>query len=177
MPLTSLCSFAVDGLADPEDCKRAIDKLWTFIWTDTACYRNSESSELREKQERILNPLLDWVDSKWGVRLVTTRLVEPLKHDSGEIDVFKQESIKGLSQYQLAALDALVKSTKSYVIPMAFLHGHITAEETYIASRIEEDLQVLKWGEVEGGHDLDQAYTKVKIYSASLLMQLLEDRD
>ena len=41
-------------------------------------------------------------------------------------------------------------------------------------SRLEDNLQLKDWGYVEGGHDIDEADTKIRILAASVFMGLLK---
>ncbi|KAK1359434.1 ATP synthase mitochondrial F1 complex assembly factor 2 [Heracleum sosnowskyi] len=60
----------------------------------------------------------------------------------------------------------------SLIIAIGLFRGKLQIEEAIELIRLEEDLQVDRWGLVEGGHDLDVADLKVQIASAVVFLGL-----
>jgi ATP synthase F1 complex assembly factor 2 len=172
MPLFSLTSSAIDGFSDPviRENNKAI--LHNYICTDTACYRSPSLNRLAERQDRVLNPLLDWVESEFGAKLNTTYTFEPVQHPEESIQILKDQ-LDTMDCWDLAVFDSLTKITKSYVIALATVKGKLSAQQAFINSRVEEELQIQTWGEVEGGHDIDSSYTKVKVFAATVFQRLI----
>lgn len=64
---------------------------------------------------------------------------------------------KELDPIALACLFHMATHCKSTAIALCTLYGHIPIEEAVLASRVDENFQVSKWGAVDGAHDLDEA--------------------
>ncbi|PPS10120.1 hypothetical protein GOBAR_AA10517 [Gossypium barbadense] len=80
--------------------------------------------------------------------------------------------LKKTDDCELAAIDALAAAAHSLVIALGIFRGKLQIEEAIELIRLEEDLQVDKWGLVEGGHDVDIADLKVQISSATVFLGL-----
>lgn len=173
MPLTSLCTVAFEGFLYENDTKPKLDKLSEYFWTDSACYRSPEEAALKDKQDRILSPVLRWLEDKYNVEeIFTTSETIRLAH-SEETAKTLLSQMERMDCWELSIMDSLVKLSKSYLLGLAFVDGHLSAESFYIAARLEEDHQILRWGEVQGGHDIDIAHAKTRIHGASSLLALL----
>jgi ATP synthase F1 complex assembly factor 2 len=59
------------------------------------------------------------------------------------------------------------------VIALSALYGKISLDETVEAVRLEEHFQIGEWGMVEGGHDIDLADVKVRVFAPVVFMQLV----
>lgn len=80
----------------------------------------------------------------------------------------------GLDNWQLIAAEQLTVTCKSMLLMTAVLKGRLDAKQAIDASRLEEDYQLEEWGAVEAGHDLDIADINIRVFSPSLLLQLLK---
>ena len=56
----------------------------------------------------------------------------------------------------------------------SWLQKGLPVQEAIRLARLEDELQLQDWGYVEGGHDIDESDTKVRILAASVFMRLLE---
>jgi len=63
-----------------------------------------------------------------------------------------------------------VYSTKSFIIALALVKGRITAEEAGLASRVEVQSQINRWGEVEDTHDVDYRDIRHQLATVMLLV-------
>lgn len=170
MPLMHLTSSAVDGFTGEARSKN-INDVCNYLATDTVCFR-ADLIKLREKQDLVLDPLIDWVEQRFDVQLGKSYGLDPPEHSPNAHPMLLQELDK-MDPWVLAVFDSLVKVTKSFVIPLALVHNRLNAKQVYIAGRIEEDFNILNWGEVEGGHDLDLHFTKFKTYAATSFLKML----
>lgn len=110
---------------------------------------------------------------RFGVQLGLSYNTQIPRHSEKAEEVLIAELDK-MDPWGLAIFDTLAKVSKSFVIPLAFLHGRISSKQVYIAGRLEEDHNVLEWGEVEGGHDLDLHFARFKTYAATSFFRMLE---
>ena len=61
------------------------------------------------------------------------------------------------------------------MIIMYFEYRKLSCNDVIVMSRLEEEFQCEIWGIVEGGHDLDRLHNKIRISSAYLFHQLLNE--
>ncbi|RVW68970.1 hypothetical protein CK203_058554 [Vitis vinifera] len=104
-----------------------------------------------ERQVEKIDPLLQWEDG----------LVNAIEN-----------LLKKTDDCELAAIDAIASAAHSLTIAIGIFRGKLQIEEAIELIRLEEDLQVDKWGLVEGGHDVDVADLKVQISSAAAFLGL-----
>lgn len=57
----------------------------------------------------------------------------------------------GLDPFRLTAFEQLTATCKSVVIAAAVLEEHLTPQQAFQASRLEEDAQIEEWGMVGVG--------------------------
>ena len=84
-----------------------------------------------------------------------------------------QRAVSSLSAWELTAVNSAVGSTCSLVVALALACRHISIDTAFAAARLDEEHQLEHWGLVEGGHDLDRAYLRVRLASASTFLHLL----
>lgn len=60
-----------------------------------------------------------------------------------------------------SAFERAVHSTKSFVIGLALIEGHLTVEQASDASRVEVLSQIARWGEVEDSTFLPSAFDRL----------------
>jgi hypothetical protein len=63
-------------------------------------------------------------------------------------------------------------ATKSTVISLALLHGHISVEQAFAAGRVEEEYQIEVNGFVEDGHDTSRIQNRIQLGAAGTLLWL-----
>ena len=61
------------------------------------------------------------------------------------------------------------------MIIMYFEYRKLSCNDVIVMSRLEEEFQCEIWGIVEGGHELDRLHNKIRISSAYLFHQLLNE--
>lgn len=146
MPLMRLMSTAIDRVAP----QRAImiDELLKYADTDLLCYRADHPAVLHERQEKIWQPVLDWLAAKHGAHLSVVKGVVPLEQPSEAVAALR-EAVEGLSDLALTAFQAAAAITSSLALSLAFVQGRLTAEETFAAAQLDETYQIEMWGEDE----------------------------
>ncbi|CAM6102752.1 unnamed protein product [Calypogeia fissa] len=170
MPLMKLASISIDQV--PKDRERIIVTLLKYCHTDALCCRASPDSVLYDKQAKHWDPLLEWVEAEIGARpVVSSSIFGPSQPE----DVVRglEKCLRGLNDWELAAIDSLAGSARSIVVALAIARNKLTIEEAIEVIRVEENHQVDDWGYVEGGHDIDEADIRVRIAAASVFLRLL----
>ena len=57
-------------------------------------------------------------------------------------------------------MERVTFTTKSFIIALALVHGHITAEQAALASQVEVASQIERWGEVEDCTYITSSYIR-----------------
>ncbi|KAJ8611169.1 hypothetical protein CTAYLR_003547 [Chrysophaeum taylorii] len=167
MPLMSLAATAVDQIAvDRKDTTRTVLK---YGKNDTTCFFAGEADEPRLHQLQLEHylPLLEWVRAEFDVRF------EPgfgVAHRPTNDETLRpiEAFFEKLSTWELAALQSATQETKSLVIGLALLAHKLDASQAETVARLEEQVQIDRWGFVEGSHDYDVTRIRFRLASASL---------
>lgn len=173
MPLMKLACTALERV--PLTRRMIIDSLMKRFHQDLVFCRapsdNVLTSDVHELQVKKLDPLLKWVESEFGFKPVVYSSFFGGRQEDGLVNAI-ENLLKKTDDNELAAIDALASAAHSLTISIAIFRGRLQIEEAIELIRLEEDMQVEKWGLVEGGHDLDVADLKVQISSAAVFMGL-----
>ncbi|XP_057983989.1 uncharacterized protein LOC131168516 [Malania oleifera] len=173
MPLMKLACTALERV--PLTRPKIIENLMRKFHQDLVFYRapgdNDLTSGVRERQEEKIDPLLDWVESNFGVKPAVYSSFFGGKQEDSLMNAI-ESLLKNTNDSELAAIDAIAAAARSLVIAVGIFRGKLQIEEAIELIRLEEDLQVEKWGLVEGGHDVDIADLKVQISSAAVFLGL-----
>lgn len=173
MPLMKLACTALERV--PVTRPKIIDNLMRKFNQDLVFCRAPKDNDLTtgvyERQVEKIDPLLDWVESELSYKPVLYTSFFVGKQDEGLVKAV-ESLLKKADDCELAAIDALTAAAHSLIISIGIVHGRLQIEEAIELIRLEEDLQVDKWGLVEGGHDVDVADLKVQISSAVVFLGL-----
>lgn len=143
MPLTRATNTAIEQLPPRFDEVAAM--LSGYGKTDLLSYRADAPAELAALQAAGWDPILDWLDQRFGVRLgVTAGVIAVPQNEAGMQKL--QAEVAGLDSYSLTSLHDLVTLTGSLALGLAVLHGRIPADEAARLARIDEDYQLERWG-------------------------------
>lgn len=173
MPLMKLACTALERV--PLTRAKIIENLMKKFHQDLVFCRSPGDSDLTrgvlKRQEEKNDPILDWVQSEFGFKPVVYSSFFGGKQDEGLAKAI-ENILRKTSHCELAAIDAMAAAAHSLIIPLGIFHGRLGIEEAIELIRLEEDLQVDRWGLVEGGHDVDIADLQVQISSAAVFLGL-----
>ncbi|KAI0811144.1 hypothetical protein BC629DRAFT_1280920 [Irpex lacteus] len=173
LPVTSLASRAIDAFQDEATRAEVQSQLLKYLETDTICFHSSEPESLVSLQKTHWLPLLDWANATFRVEISTATdsfLIPP--HPESTIKKF-DEVLSKFDPWEMAAMERATYSSKSFLIGLALTLRHITAEEASLASHVEVNSQIEKWGEVEDSHDVDYHDIRRQLASAACLLSTL----
>lgn len=166
MPLMRLACTALERV--PVTRPKIIEHLVKKFNQDLVFCRAPDDNELArlvfERQVEKIDPLLHWLESEFGFKPVVYSSFFGGKQEDGLVMAI-EKLLKKTDDCELAAIDAIAASAQSLTIAIALVHGKLQIEEAIELIRLEEDLQVDRWGLVEGGHDIDIADIRVQISS------------
>ncbi|GLU11379.1 hypothetical protein SLE2022_281320 [Rubroshorea leprosula] len=173
MPLMKLACTALERV--PLTRTKIIENLMKKFNQDLVFCRAPDDNDLtscvHDRQVEKIDPLLDWLKSEFGFQPVVYSNFFGGKQEDGLINAV-ENLLKKTDDCELAAIDAIAAAAHSLVIALGIFRGRLQIDEAIELIRIEEDLQVDRWGLVEGGHDLDIADLKVQISSATVFLGL-----
>ncbi|XP_078446840.1 ATP12 protein-like protein [Wolffia australiana] len=173
MPLMKLACTALERV--PLTRAKIVENLMRKFHQDLVFCRSPGDSDLNrgilEKQIESLDPILDWVESEFGFKPVVYSDFFGGKQADGLVEAVTNV-LKAAKDCELAAVDAMAAAAHSLIIPLGVVHGKLDIQQAIKLIRLEEDLQVDKWGLVEGGHDVDIADLHVQISSAAVFLSL-----
>ncbi|GER33304.1 ATP synthase mitochondrial F1 complex assembly factor 2 [Striga asiatica] len=148
-------------------------RLYSIRWNKTLhnasdearMYGIGKSSELQVEK---FGPLIKWVESEFGFKPVVYTSIFGGKQEEGLVEAV-ENVLKKTDDCELAAIAA---AAHSLIIAIGIFRGRLNIQQPIELIRLEEDLQVDRWGLVEGGHDVDIADLRVQISSAAFFLGL-----
>ena len=146
MPLTQLANTAIDRM--PDTRQETIAELVRYGETDLLCHRAERPEVLAERQEALWQPLLDWLQSRFGIALLCVRGMLPQPQDPHAL-VRLERIVGAYGDFELTALHLGATSAGSIAIGLAMLEGEISAEQASEAAFLDERHQIEQWGSDE----------------------------
>jgi len=143
MPLMQAAATAIDRVTTQR--QKVIDDIVAYGGTDLVCYRATYPESLIAKQSAAWDPLLDWVKSRHGTHLKTTNSIAHITQDESQLAklaavVNAQEDMTLAPLYNITALCG------SLVIGLAVLDGHLSANNAFDISELDETHTIENWG-------------------------------
>jgi chaperone required for assembly of F1-ATPase len=146
MFLTKCANTAIDQTAGHEEV--VVEDILAYA-NDLLCYRAIEPADLVARQSENWDPLLAWLEARFGVKLGIGTGIAHIEHE--EAALAKLRAAIGVhNAFTLTALYAATALCGSLVLALALLEGRLTAEEAFAASRLDEEYQAEKWGRDAG---------------------------
>jgi len=144
MPLMQAAATAIDRISTQR--QKVIDDIVAYGGTDLVCYRVTYPKSLVVKQSAAWDPVLRWIETRHNVELKITNDISHVGQNSDALQriakiVSEQEDMTLAPLYNITALCG------SLVIALAVLDGHMSAEEAFEASEIDETHTMEEWGE------------------------------
>ncbi|ESP03862.1 hypothetical protein LOTGIDRAFT_110395, partial [Lottia gigantea] len=168
MHLTSLCNTALDN---PFQKSREIltQGIIHFLETDTICYRLQEPEDLVQLQMESWDPVIKWATHRFGIEVKPTYTMSLPEVGTESKDIIRRHLLS-YSDWALFGYSYAVESIKSLLLIMALVDKSISVETAVKLSRLEQEYQSEKWGNVEWHHDLDQLDLQSRLASAALFI-------
>ncbi|WP_102106797.1 ATP12 family chaperone protein [Oceaniglobus roseus] len=146
MPVTRSANAALDKVA-PQ--RAAVEEMIAaYAGSDLLCYRAATPLALAERQARHWTPLLDWAAERHGAPLAITEGVMPVAQPAESLAALAR-AMEPMSAFQIAAFHDLVGLSGSYVLGLAVAERHLSGENAWSLSRLDEDWQAEQWGRDE----------------------------
>lgn len=161
MHLTSLTFTSIDNPMNSTNESLA-DKLINFLETDTVCYRSEEPEELRLKEDKEWNPIVDWFIKKYSVDvdIISNLLQTPVPEET--LRVMHDHLIK-FNLQSLIGFSFVCENLKSVILSLALLEREIDVERAVSLSMLETQFQTKIWGHIEWAHEVDLVQLKARV--------------
>jgi chaperone required for assembly of F1-ATPase len=144
MPLFRLLATAIDRVAPNRD---EVNKITLqFGITDLLFYRAKEPPELKNRQEDMWQPMVDWAEESMGIKIHITEGILPVSQPKETVNAMELK-LKDFTDLELTAVSSVAANTGSLVIGLALESGIISGNLARSISLIEEIYQMEKWGE------------------------------
>ncbi|MDX2222625.1 MAG: ATP12 family protein [Rhodospirillaceae bacterium] len=154
MPLTRLLATALDKVIP--DRAGIIGELLKYVDADMLCYRADHPTDLAQRQAAVWQPVLDWVEGKFGVALVVSSGVMPARQAPAVVQGLRR-ALDGLDDFQLTAAQAGAAATGSIALGLALALRRLSGAEAFAAAQLDESYQIERWGEDALAHQRRQA--------------------
>ena len=145
-PLTRLAGTAQQRIAP--DPSPTIDAIARYAESDLLCYRAERPEALVERQERVWQPWLDWVASRYEAPLRISAGISYVKQHRGTVATLRKV-VADLDVPALAALGVAVPALGSLVLGLALADGALDAASAHVLGCLDELFQAEAWGEDE----------------------------
>lgn len=152
MPLTVIAYIAIDRLSNTR--AQAVDALLAYLDTDALCYREDAPLDGEEswgkgnlalRQTREWDPVLRWAEEEYGTSWHTASGIMPMSQPDA-LHAAVRKRLEALDTMALAAACAMAPGLSSLALMLATLDKHLSAEEAFRLSRLEEEVQAERWG-------------------------------
>ncbi len=151
MPFTRSSNAAIDKVQHQH--AEVADLIAAYGDADLTCYRADSPETLVECQNEAWNPLLEWMENHFDVRLTP---VAGVMHQPQHADALAKMSkeVHALDAFALTAFHDLVGMSGSLVIGFAAVHDLHSAPKLWGLSRVDELWQEEQWGKDEEAQEL-----------------------
>lgn len=144
MPMTRFVNTAIDRVRPR--LQDVIDEIAAYTATDLLCYRTTAPEGLAARQAAAWQPLLEWVETRYGAVLRVTQSIMPVPQDGAALAIIRSE-IAAHDEFALSGMHSLTVASGSIVIALSVAEGRLEAAEAAVVSLIDETYQAEKWGE------------------------------
>lgn len=143
MPWTRSANSAIEKVAA---ARQGVEEhLIEYAGTDLLCYRAEGPVSLISRQVESWDPILEWAEQAFGVRLATTSGVMPVEQPQDAIERLAQ-TMPPMNDFAITGFYDLVTLSGSFLIGLAVAHGQSDESALWAASRVDENWQFDQWG-------------------------------
>jgi chaperone required for assembly of F1-ATPase len=143
MPMTRLANSVIDGVADRR-AEVAADAS-KYAATDLLCYRADNPDRLVLRQTTDWDPLLDWVEERFGARFIVTEGIRPVAQDPDALRPLA-ERVAALDPWTLAGLHQMTTIGGSLIAALAVLEGRLDPITAFDVVTLDERWSLEVWG-------------------------------
>ncbi len=168
MPLYSLAVTALDQVSPQK--KELSAQMQQYIMNDLLCYRESEDTELRERQNQCWDPWLSWSSFEFEFNLKLGKGVMPVTQEKRNANVLTKE-ISRMNIWTFMCFVRVTTLTGSAILALAFIRKRLLPDELFSLSYLDELYQISRWG-VDGEATAKQISVKNELHDLSDFFRL-----
>ncbi|KAE8578797.1 hypothetical protein XENTR_v10023777 [Xenopus tropicalis] len=173
MHLTTLCNTALDN-PTLRNKEQLITAALKFLETDTVCYRVEEPPGLVELQRNEWDPVIEWAEKRYNVVIGSSTSIQGPIIPTETKDVFSRH-LASYNSWGLLGIEFIISQLKSLVLTMGLIDRHLPVEKAVLLSRLEEEYQIQRWGNVEWAHDYDLQELRSRTAAGTLFVHLCSE--
>jgi len=143
MAFTRLANSVIDGVVDRRT--EVIEDLVSFAGSDLLCYRAEAPERLVERQTLVWDPILDWIEERFGARFLVSEGLMPLRQEAEAIARVRQ-AVRDHAPFKLAGLHCVTTLTGSVLIALALAEGRLDPDAAWAAGSLDELWSIEVWG-------------------------------
>ncbi len=137
MHVTRMVNAGIDHVSKViSDVQSEVSK---YAATELLCYRAANPEKLVARQNKVWNPILNWVDEKFGAKFYLSEGVMFVRQRSETLGILDSEVRRFDNPVALSALYTLVTIGGSLCVALAVAHRHLDAFEAYRICEVEAD--------------------------------------
>ncbi|MCI4384219.1 hypothetical protein PGIGA_G00036140 [Pangasianodon gigas] len=170
MHLTTLCNTALDNPTQ-RNKEQMISAALKFLETDTICYRVEDPPGLVELQKNEWDPVMDWIEKRYNVVIGSSSSIMGPQIPEETKETFRQH-LSSYNLWSLTGLEYVISQLKSLILSFGLIDRHLTVEHAVLLSRLEEEYQIQRWGNVEWAHDYDMYELRSRTAAGALFVHL-----
>jgi len=143
MPMTRAANAALDKVQHQHAA--VADMLAEYGGTDLLCYRAENPQALVEKQAEKWDPILHWAEQTLEVKMALGHGVMFVAQPQDSLRVLT-ERVHAFDHFELTGFHDLVAISGSLILALAVTEGHLSAQDAWELSRVDEEWQIAQWG-------------------------------
>ena len=143
MPVTRLANSVIDGVVDRFD--EVADDAAKYAATDLVCYRAAAPERLAARQTEAWDPLLDWLEDRFGARLLVAEGIVHVAQE-GEALARLRAALADFDAWRLAGFHTATTLTGSFVVALALAEGRLDAAAAWALAHLDETWNAELWG-------------------------------
>jgi len=170
MPFTRSANAAIDKVR--VQFKEVADMLAAYGASDLLCYRATTPAALIDRQAAAWDPVLDWASETFGARLKTTGGLMPIDQDDKAV-LALSKPLYAATPFELTALHDLIALSGSLVLALGVTFGHLSPDNAWTLSRLDEAWQAEQWG-VDEDAEKAAAIKRLAFDHAACFLQMVK---
>ena len=144
MPMTRMANSAIDKVT--LNHAAVVEMLAEYGDSDLLCYRAASPEALARRQSDLWDPLIDWVQEAFGVRMAVAEGVMHVPQEEAALAALKDQ-FSALDPFSLTGFHDLVTLSGSLILALAVKEGRLVPNDAWSLSRVDEQWQIEQWGE------------------------------
>lgn len=143
MRLTKMAATALDQIRP--DPTHAIAQIAEYATTDLLCHRADAPDDLRQRQEAVWQPVLDWAVLRYDAPLKVVTGVMPGRQTKAALTAIRL-AVAEYDAMHLAGLLVATTGMSSVLLALALAERRIDIDQAWAAAELDEAYQREQWG-------------------------------